>query len=286
MAEPTIGQAWRVLRDRFAAAGLPNCALDARLLTRHVLGLDETGLILAERDPISEHDHAALDALAARRLGREPVARILGVQEFYGLPFALNGATLVPRPETELLVDFGLAVLRERMAVRLLDLGTGTGCIALALLANLPDARGLDIDLAPQALAQARDNADRLGLADRFEARQGDWFGPLAAGEKFDLIVSNPPYIASPVLAGLAPEVLDHDPALALDGGPDGLAPYRVIAASAGAVLAPGGALALEIGFDQGAAVAALLVDAGLARVEVARDLAGHDRMVSGWAQK
>lgn len=286
MAEPAIGQIWRAIRDRFAAAGLDNPTLDARLLAQHALRLDATGLILAEADPISPESHAVLDALAARRLAREPVARILGVQEFYGLPFALNGATLVPRPETELLVDFGLEALHGRSAARLLDLGTGTGCIALALLANLPDVQGLGIDLAPEALDQARANAQQLGLAGRFDTRQGDWFAPVGAAEKFDLVVSNPPYIESAVMAGLEPEVLRHDPALALDGGPDGLAPYRVIADGVSRVLAPGGAVAVEIGFNQGDAVAALFAAAGLARVALAKDLAGHDRMVTGWAQK
>lgn len=281
----TLGQTWRALRDRFEAAGIPTAALDARLLVRHVLGLDQTGLIAREAEPWLAERGPALDALAARRLTGEPVARILGVQEFYGLPFGVNAATLVPRPETEMLVDFGLGRLRDHPAPRILDLGTGTGCIVLALLANLSRASGIGIDLSAEALDQARANAESLGVADRFEALAGHWFAPLTGGG-FDLIVSNPPYIATGVIKTLAPGVRDFDPMAALDGGPDGLAPYRIIASEAMAYLKPGGALALEIGHDQGHMVKALLKAAGFTDIGVASDLAGHDRMVTGFARK
>ena len=285
----TLGQTWRTLRDRFAAAGIDTAALDARLLVRYLLGLDETGLIASEADPFPHERAPELESLALRRLAGEPVARIRGEQEFYGLCFGLDAATLIPRPETEMLADFGLDALKAHPHPRILDLGTGTGCIVLALLANLTNARGIGVDISPDAVERATANAAALGLAGRFEARQGDWFEPVA-GESFDLIVSNPPYIASAVIATLEVGVRGFDPPAALDGGDDGLAPYRIIAGAAPAHLVPDGLLALEIGFDQGHMVDVLLKKAGFDAVSVRRDLAGHDRMVTarwrGGAQK
>ena len=280
----TIGRTWRALRDRLAGSGIATAALDARLLVRRALGLDETGLIAAEPDPFPAEKAAELESLALRRLGGEPVARILGVQEFYGLSFGLNAATLIPRPETEMLVDFGIEALNDHPRPRILDLGTGTGCIVLALLANLPNAIGIGVDTSPEAIEQARANASTLGLAERFEARQGSWFAPVA-GDVFDLIVSNPPYIASAAIESLEAGVKTFDPRAALDGGLDGLDPYRIIAQQAPAHLAPNGALALEIGFDQGHIVNTLIREAGLDAVSLARDLAGHDRMVTARRQ-
>lgn len=275
----TRGQLWRSARDRLAGAGIETAGLDARVLLAHCLGLDRTQLIASEAEPVDDADIAAYEALLVRRLAREPVARIVGRQEFYGLDFSLNEATLIPRPETEMLVDFGVARLKGRKGAMILDLGTGTGCIVLSLLANVPGAKGLGVDLSARALEQARENAVALGLDDRFEALEGSWFSPVA-GERFDLIVANPPYIASEAVKGLAPEVFRYDPALALDGGADGLGPYRVIAAGAADHLAPGGVLAVEIGFDQGDRVSRLFEDAGLSGVGVEKDLAGHDRMM------
>ena len=266
------------MRDRFRAAGLATPELDAKLLAQHAFGLDALSLVARERDPAPAAALAALEKLARRRLGGEPVARILGEQEFHGLGFALNEATLVPRPETELLVDLGLARLAGRPGARLLDLGTGTGCIAITLLHEAPGARGVAVDLSQRALDMARANAERHGVAPRLDLRQGSWFAPIGDA-KFDLIVSNPPYIESAAIAGLQREVQDFDPLLALDGGADGLAPYRIIAAEARAHLAPGGLLALEIGCDQGAAVAGLLAAAGN-DIEIKKDLAGLDRVV------
>src|SRR5690606_8519379 len=194
-----IGQLWRSGRDRLAAAGTVNAALDARLLAQHAIGLDATALIVREHDAAPPEAEARFAALLNRRLAGEPVARILGRKEFYGLAFGLNGATLVPRPETEMLVDFGLQALDPAASAAILDLGTGTGCIALALLAHLPQAHALGIDLSPEAAAQAEANAEALGLGPRFTVRVGSWFAPLAEGERFDLIVSNPPYIGSSV---------------------------------------------------------------------------------------
>ncbi|WP_404401782.1 peptide chain release factor N(5)-glutamine methyltransferase [Pelagibacterium halotolerans] len=277
----TIGQTWRAGRDTLSSAGLESAARDAQVLMRHVLGIDQTRLILSEPDPISAEAAQRFDALIARRMAREPVARILGRQEFYGLSFGLNAATLVPRPETEMLVDFGIARLKDKPGARVLDLGAGTGCILLALLDTLPGASGVGIDLAGDAVRQAGDNARTLGLSGRAEFREGAWFAPVSDDERFDLIVSNPPYIATDVLGTLDKDVRDFDPTLALDGGEDGLAPYRILAAQAGRFMNPAGALALEIGFDQGAAVTQLLHEAGFGDVTVERDLAGHNRMVT-----
>lgn len=277
----TMGWLWRSARDRFVAAGIDTAALDARLLLRHLLGLDETALVVSEGEAVGEAEERIYEALIARRLAGEPVARILGVKEFYGLPFRLNAAALVPRPETEMLVDFGIGLLRGREEATLLDLGTGTGCIALALLAHLPGATAVGVDLSSEAAACAQANAEALGLGDRFTVLTGSWFTPIGPGARFDCIFSNPPYIERAALPGLAAEVRDFDPRLGLDGGADGLDAYREIAAQAGAFLVPGGALVLEIGAGQGRAVRGLFEETGFEEITVSSDLAGHDRMVT-----
>lgn len=276
----TVGAAWRAWRDRFLAAGLDTASLDARLLIAHVLSCEGAGLAIREREILPDRGAQELAGLGARRLGGEPVARILGHKEFYGLDFRLNAATLVPRPETELLVDLGRDFLASRPAPRLLDLGTGTGCIPISLLVHLPGATGIGVDLSETALAEAAANARRHGVLDRLSLRAGDWFSPLADGSTFDLIVSNPPYIETGALAGLQREVRAFDPALALDGGADGLTAYRALAQGARAYLAADGALMVEIGMGQSAAVAALLGAAGFAQVDMHRDLAGHIRVL------
>lgn len=258
---------------------MSTAALDARLLVAHELGLDAVGLVTREHEEVSAAAMEAVEAVLRRRLGGESVGRILGRREFYGLDFALGTATLEPRPDTELLVDLALKALPQ--GGRLLDLGTGTGCIPIALLHTRRDAEGLATDLSPEALAVARRNAAQHGVEARLGFAQGDWFGALAGPDRFDLIVSNPPYIESAVVERLAREVRDFDPLLALDGGPDGLAPYRVIAAEAGKWLKPGGQVLVEIGFDQGERAAALFAEAGFKQVEVQKDLAGLDRVVS-----
>ncbi len=220
--------------------------------------------------------------MAARRLRGEPVVRILGEKEFYGRPFALGAATLVPRPETEMLVIRGLELLGGKPHRTILDLGTGTGCIAISILAESPSAQGVAVDLAPEALVTAQHNADRHGVEKRLDFRKGPWFEPLQAGESFDLIVSNPPYIASAEIEELAVEVKDHDPRLALDGGPDGLDPYRLIIKDAATWLKPDGAVLVEIGSIQAIAVTALFIQSGFRDVRVHQDLAGLDRVVEG----
>jgi release factor glutamine methyltransferase len=205
------------------------------------------------------------------------VARILGQREFWGLPFALSPETLVPRPDTETVVETALSLAREGTAPRrILDLGTGSGCLLVALLHECPTAFGIGVDREPAALATARRNAEANGVGARARFVAGDWAAPLRG--PFDLVVSNPPYIASAVIGGLDPDVRDHDPRLALDGGPDGLEAYRRIIGEAGRLLVPGGALVLEIGYDQAAAVRALGVEAGLEFVRLAHDLSNNPR--------
>jgi len=298
--------------------GFETAALDAKLLTGHALGLDALALATREQDQVSDADAARVAALLQRRMSGESVARIVGAREFYGLSFSLSPATLEPRPDTELVVDLAIKALPR--GGRLLDLGTGTGCIPIAIFANRTDASGVATDLNPDALAVARDNAKRNGVIDRLNFAQGDWFealkppagsiepfppggggwmggrhahlvssapnpNPLQGGEGaepglFDLITSNPPYITSAMVETLAPEVKDFDPRLALDGGLDGLAPYRAIAAGAGRYLVPGGLVLVEIGFDQGPAVADLFALCGFADIVVHKDLNGLDRVV------
>lgn len=264
--------------------GFETAALDAKLLTGHALGLDALTLATRELDPVADADAARVAALLQRRMGGESVARIIGEREFFGLAFALNAATLEPRPDTELLVELAIKALPEGGS--LLDLGTGTGCIPVAVLANRSDATGLATDISAEALEMARGNATRHGVVDRLGFARGSWFEALAGNEesvrKFDLIVSNPPYITSTVVETLAPEVKDFDPRLALDGGPDGLAPYRVIAALAQAFLVPGGQVLVEIGYDQGSSVSALFAEHGFADIVVHKDLNGLDRVISG----
>lgn len=266
--------------------GFASAALDAKLLTGHALGLSTLELAVRENELVAEAAAAQVAELIRRRMTGESVARIIGEREFYGLAFTLNTATLEPRPETELLVDMALGALPA--GGRMLDLGTGTGCIPIAVLANQPDAGAVAVDLSGLALEAARENAGRHGVGGRIAFLQGSWFEALSASpegrgeERFDLIVSNPPYITSDVVETLAAEVKDFDPRLALDGGPDGLAPYRIIAAQAADWLKPGGWVLVEIGHDQGASVSALLLEAGFETVSVTRDLNGLDRVVSG----
>lgn len=270
---------WRQVRDQLAVAGNASPVLDAKLLAQHALGLGALELATRENEMVSADGAETLARLVERRLTGESVARIIGEREFYGLPFRLNEATLEPRPETELLVEMAIAALPERG--HLLDLGTGSGCIPIAVLANRHDANATAVDLSSRALVAARENAERNRVNERLDLREGSWFEPLARAAQFAVIVSNPPYIASSVVDTLTSEVKDFDPRLALDGGPDGLAPYRVIAAEAGAFLLPRGKLLLEIGYDQAATVSQLLLDGGFVEVAIHQDLNGLDRVVS-----
>jgi release factor glutamine methyltransferase len=277
----SIGDTRREVARRLRARGIDTPDLDARLLVGHALGLDHAGLARASAEALDADQNAHIEALLARRLAREPVARIMGVKEFWGLPLELAPSVLVPRPETETVVEQALAIAqdesRER-ALRIADLGTGSGAIMLALLSELPNAFAIGTDRDPAALAVARGNAARVGLAARAAFLACD-FGQ-ALGSGFDLLVTNPPYVKSGDIAGLDPEVRDYDPRGALDGGPDGLAAYRAIAAHARALLNPNAHLVAEIGAGQSDAVVALLTAHGLGPIAVAPDLAGTPRAV------
>lgn len=281
-AGQSVEAARRALATRFAAAGIESAELDARLLVGHVLNLDLTGVISAAHRMTMPQDVERIDALARRRLAGEPVARIVGTKEFWGLPLLLSPATLVPRPDTETVVELALEMLRDRPRDRPLsiaDLGTGTGAILLALLSEIPDATGIGTDISVEALETATANAVQLGLAKRADFIRSDYASALAG--PFDLVVSNPPYIRSADIGTLAIEVRDHDPRAALDGGPDGLAAYRALIPQAADVLAPGGALVVEAGAGQAAAIAAVIAAAGLAPCGPPKsDLAGIPRAV------
>ena len=277
-AETSRHDALRALRRALETAGVENPGLDARVLLTYALGIEAVALAAHPETALGQEGARRLREVAERRLQREPVARIVETREFWGLPFKLSPETLVPRPESETVVETALR-LRPEPASRILDLGTGSGCLLVALLHELPGAAGVGVDRSPAALVTARRNAQHNGVGERAAFVACDWAAALDA--RFDLVVSNPPYVASSVIQGLAPEVRAHDPALALDGGIDGLSAYRVILAQAGRLLAPDGVLVVEIGFDQGKAVPALAVDAGLAVLEVAADLGGQPRAVA-----
>jgi release factor glutamine methyltransferase len=268
------------VRDRFRASGLDTPELDARLLAQEAFGIDAMALVRRERDLVPEEQVKRLEQYAQRRLAGEPVSRVVGRREFWGLDFVLNDATLDPRPETEMLVAEAVAFLESRPVPHFVDLGTGTGAIAVSILAAVPKARGVATDLAEAALADARLNAERHGVAGRLDIRHGAWWQAVPHTELFDLIVSNPPYIATDAIARLSPEVRVFDPKLALDGGWDGLEAYRAIASQAARRLNPGGLAVLEIGYNQGEVVSKMFGRVGFARVEVIKDLAGLDRVV------
>ncbi len=283
LAGQTVETARRALATRFKSAGIDSAELDARLLVGSTLGLDLTGIITAANRGLSADESNSLEAFAARRLKGEPVARILGHKEFWGLPFKLSAATLVPRPDTETVVERALEIVpasRDR-ALRIADIGTGTGAILLALLHELPDAFGVGTDISLEALRTARENAADLGLARRAAFVACNYASALSGG--FDLIVSNPPYIRSADIAGLATEVRDHDPPMALDGGADGFDAYRALIPQAADSLAPGGALIVEAGQGQSGPIEVLMTQAGLTTHEGAKtDLAGIPRAITG----
>jgi release factor glutamine methyltransferase len=285
LAGQSIETARRLLTARFEAAGIDHATLDARMLIGAVLQLDLTGLIAQGPRRLTVDDTARLDAFARRRVAGEPIARILGMKEFWGLPLKLSADVLVPRPDTETVVEAALEILRAegriRAQLRIADLGTGSGAILLALLSELPNATGIGTDLSAAALETATTNAQHLGLTPRVDFMVSDYAEGLSG--PLDLMVSNPPYVRSADIASLAPEVRDHDPHLALDGGPDGLEAYRRITAQASGLLSPGGLLVLEIGQGQDGDVAQLVAAAGLMIAGPTRaDLAGIGRAVVG----
>ncbi len=280
-AGASVDAARRLIAARLRDAGIETPELDARILAGAVLDLDLTGLVSAASRELSRLEAVRLNELTTRRLEGWPVARLVGAKEFWGLPLTLSDATLVPRPDTETVVEAALELIgaNRNAPLRLADLGTGSGAILLALLSELPNAYGVGTDIAIAALTTAAANARRLGFSARTAFVVSDYAAALGGG--FDLIVSNPPYIASDAINGLAPEVRDHDPHRALDGGEDGLDAYRRLVPQAVSRLGPSGALVVEVGHDQEAAVKALMEHAGLVGIAARADLGGIGRAVT-----
>ncbi|MGB0681506.1 MAG: peptide chain release factor N(5)-glutamine methyltransferase [Magnetovibrionaceae bacterium] len=275
----TCGEALDQTTQRLKEAGLEDARSEARLLVEAATGLSRSRLFGFPETEVTPEQALRLRELADRRAGGEPVARLSGVKEFWSLPFLLSDETLVPRPDSETLVELALTKASKDEAMAILDLGTGSGCLLLSLLHELPNAVGIGVDLAPGACRTAGRNAQALGLDARAMFCQGNWTSGVQG--PFDLIVSNPPYIRAGDIPALSPEVRDHDPLLALDGGQDGLDAYRHLASVAPALLNPGGWVVFEIGFDQAEAVSVLLAAVGMERIEAGRDLAGRDRVIA-----
>ena len=280
---PTIATTRHALAEQLRQAGIDSADADARLLISHALSIDRAELMANGARALNPDEAKAIAALGERRLKREPVARIFGRKEFWSLSLHISPAVLVPRPETETVIEAALdAVVRDALKMeklRILDIGTGSGALLLALLNELPNAAGIGTDISAAALEIARANAERNGLAARSTFVACD----IAAGVQgpFDLIVSNPPYVARGDITSLAPEVRDYDPTVALDGGTDGLDGYRAIAATAESLLARGGMLIVELGMGQEPAVRALFTKAGLTVYTAHDDLAGIPRVLS-----
>jgi release factor glutamine methyltransferase len=284
-AGQTVEAVRRKLTARFKSSRIDTAELDARILVGTAMGLDLTGLITSAARPVTSDEATRLEDFTRRRLAGEPVARILGAREFWGLPLQLSAATLVPRPDTETVVELALEMLRAgpdpMHRLRIADIGTGSGAILLALLSELPDAFGVGTDVSVAALRTASRNAARLGFASRAAFVACDYAAALS--EPFDLIVSNPPYIRSADIAGLATEVRDHDPIVALDGGADGLDAYRQLIPQAARRLAQGGVLVVEAGQGQSGDIGELMTAAGLIQQKPPKaDLAGVHRAVAG----
>lgn len=268
----------RVLAEaarRLEAAGVPGAAGDARVLLRWASGLSAASFGVSLADSPGEAEVARFADAVAQRAARRPVSQIIGRREFWGRDFIVTPDVLDPRPETETLVADAL----EQPFARVLDLGTGSGCILLTLLAERPGATGLGVDASAPALAVAARNAGALGLAGRAELREGDWCAGLDG--PFDLVVSNPPYIAEAEMADLSPEVREHEPRMALTPGGDGLSPYRRIAAGASPLMAPGARLIVECGPTQAQQIARIFDEAGLKSLRILPDLDGRERCVA-----
>jgi release factor glutamine methyltransferase len=271
---------WTDVRRQLEAAGVHSPVLDSRMLIEAGAGVSRLEIVTDPRREMSEAQVQAVQALAMRRVAREPISHILGRKGFWTHEFLVTPDVLTPRPETELLVDVALEFLPPEKPALALDLGVGSGAILLSLLSERPNVVGVGVDVSDAALAVSAANAAALGLSERVEWRNSAWGDGLEGG--FDLVLSNPPYIPSADIDGLAPEVARYEPRLALDGGCDGLDAYRLLAPKLRDLLAPGGRFALEVGRGQAGAVWALLDQAGLVSLETRADLAGVDRVVTG----
>jgi release factor glutamine methyltransferase len=274
-------KAWQGAKQRLEQAGLSGPVIDARLLVEAATGCTRTDIVTDPYRALTAEQEQTLSDYLSRRERREPVSHILGRKGFWKIMLNVNDKVLTPRPDTETVLDVVLKDFPERAAWNVLDLGVGSGAILLAILAERPAAKGLGSDVSEDAIAVARDNAAALGLSGRAAFLRGDWTAGLA-DESFDLVVSNPPYIASDVIETLEPEVRHYEPRLALDGGADGLDAYRTLAPEVLRVLKPGGRFAVEIGYDQKTAVEGLFREAGAMDVRTVRDLADRDRVVTG----
>lgn len=276
----TLVSCWKAAQVRLTAVGIDSPALDARLLVERALNVARADLLTDPKRPVSEAQLADLEVLVRRREAREPLAYILGQKEFWSMTLQVTAAVLTPRPDTETVVHVALLGLPEDRPVRVLDLGVGSGAILLAVLKDRPLATGLGIDASHEALAIAAANIEVNGLADRATVAHGHWADGVEGA--FDLIISNPPYIASEEIDTLEAEVRDWEPRLALDGGEDGLDAYRHILGDITRLLVPGARCVFEIGYQQAAAVSALMGRAGFSNIGTNKDLTGNDRAVSG----
>lgn len=273
-----VNSAKRFLMTQFREAGLDTPDLDARLLIMAATGFTHTDMITRGTEFPSANVFGLIVSYAERRLAGEPIDHILGYREFFGRPFKVTKDVLSPRPETEMLVEAALEIIKEKPQARILDLGTGSGAMIISILAEALHVAGVAIDLSEKALKTTQENAVTHNVQGRLTALQGSWFDPVTG--QFDIILSNPPYISDEAMEALDAEVAQFDPDLALRGGEDGLMAYRDIIAGAKDHLAPDGVLLLEIGYDQGVSVSKLLTVQGFIEVSVHTDLSGHDRMI------
>jgi release factor glutamine methyltransferase len=276
--EGAVVDALRAAAASLAAAGIDESRREARILLAHALGTDQAGLLRRGAGILAPDEATCFGQLIARRTARVPAAILLGHREFWSLDFLVTPDTLIPRPDSELIIEIAAAVHADHPVRHILDLGTGTGCLLLAALTECAGAWGLGVDLSPPAAALARRNAERLGLADRAAIMVGSWAEAITG--RFDLLLCNPPYIPAADIAGLMPEVALHEPPLALAGGVDGLDPYRLLFPALHRQLAPGGTAVFEFGLGQAKALLDIARHAGLRVRGVRVDLAGHDRVM------
>ena len=287
-APTTAGELWRATARRFARDGVETAMLDAEILLRHVMGWSREALLRAPEAELDISQQQQLAELGERRCRGVPVARLVGRKEFWSLEFLLSDETLVPRPESETLIEAVLKSFDKNDSLRLLDLGTGCGCLLLSLLKEYPRSIGVGIDISAGAIETARRNAERLGLDDRARFQTANWnkYASGAASEHFDILVSNPPYIRSGDIDSLQKEVREHDPRAALDGGSDGMDSLRTIIAIAPKLLRPEGRLLLEVGAGQSGEIAALMKNQAFRDVQQHKDIADMNRVTEGFALK
>ncbi len=279
-ATPTLLTVWKAAQARLKAGQIDSPAIDARLLLEAAAGASRTDILTDPYRAVGEDQRQAYEAMIDRRLRREPVSRIVGKKGFWKIMLNVTPDVLSPRPDTETILDVALLAFAPHESFSAIDLGTGSGAILLALLSERTAASGVGTDISSEALAVARENAANLDLNSRATFLRTEWAAGFA-DHSFDLVVSNPPYIPTDHIQTLDPEVRDHDPHLALDGGPDGLQAYRDLAPEVMRILKPGGTFAVEIGWDQGPQVKALFEAAGFTDVKVVKDLSNRDRVVT-----